>query len=161
MTAAFGGAVARVVRGGDVCLLTGGLGAGKTTFVQGLVAALSPEEAVTSPTFTLLRAYETKPVILHGDLWRLERRSEVDELGIEEQLDAGAVAVLEWGEAAAPLFLLDSLGVVFLTGAGEETPDRVREDERILSFSCRGGSFASRWPALRAALDAVAGEHAR
>jgi tRNA threonylcarbamoyladenosine biosynthesis protein TsaE len=86
---------------GDVVLLEGDLGAGKTTFTQGLAAALGVDEAVTSPTFTLVRQYRTPAFdLLHVDLYRLETEREIIELALGEALDDGAVAVIEWGERA-------------------------------------------------------------
>lgn len=87
---------------GDLVLLEGELGAGKTTFCQGLAEALGVEEPVTSPTFTLVRSYATQVgfELLHVDLYRLESRHEVLDLGLGEALDEGAVALVEWGDRA-------------------------------------------------------------
>ena len=70
-TRAIGAGIAPLLSAGDVVLLVGSLGAGKTTFVQGLVAALGGREPVTSPTFTLAHKYRTSPPVTHVDLWRL------------------------------------------------------------------------------------------
>ena len=95
--------VAETLRPGDVVLLEGELGAGKTTFVQGLAAALGVTVPVTSPTFTLMNVYPTARGfdLVHVDAYRLERLSEVTDLALAEMLDEGAVAVVEWGERAA------------------------------------------------------------
>lgn len=135
-TRAVGAGIAGMLRPGDVVLLVGSLGAGKTTFVQGLVAALGGEEPVTSPTFTLARTYRTTPPVTHVDLWRLERLQEVVDLALDEVLDDGGVVVAEWGEAAEPLYGADSLLVWFEWGAAEA--------ERSIAVEARGASWTSR-----------------
>jgi len=148
-TRAIGAGIARLVRGGDVVLLVGSLGAGKTTLVQGLVAALGSDEPATSPTFTLAHTYCTTPPVTHVDLWRLEHLQEVVDLALEEVLDEGGVLVAEWGEAAEPLYGADAL-VVHL-GWGRT------DDERTISFEAHGGSWASRAAGLSEALKAGTG----
>jgi tRNA threonylcarbamoyl adenosine modification protein YjeE len=110
-TADLGARLARLLEPGDVVLLHGELGAGKTTLVKAVVAALGSAEEVTSPTFTLLRTYATRPVVAHVDCWRLEQLHEVFDLGLEEILDEGGVAFIEWGEAAEPAFGRDALSL--------------------------------------------------
>ena len=112
-TARCGAALAPLLRPGDVVLLGGELGAGKTTFTQGLAAALGVEEPVTSPTFVLVHSYPTRAGwdLLHADVWRLEQLQEVIDLAIPELLEEGAVAVVEWGEKAAPALSRNCLHV--------------------------------------------------
>ena len=97
-TSAAGEDLAAALKAGDVLLLEGELGAGKTAFVRGLARGLGlPPEDVTSPTFTLIQEYRTAsaPLVLyHADLYRLTRR-EVEDLGLEELSEAGILAV-EW-----------------------------------------------------------------
>jgi tRNA threonylcarbamoyladenosine biosynthesis protein TsaE len=111
-TEALGSAVGGVVRAGDVVLLSGELGAGKTTFTRGLVRRLGGGESVTSPTFTLCQQYDTTPPVAHVDCWRLEQTAELVDLGLDEMLDEGACVVAEWGERAAPVIGRDALVVV-------------------------------------------------
>ncbi|MBS0297240.1 MAG: tRNA (adenosine(37)-N6)-threonylcarbamoyltransferase complex ATPase subunit type 1 TsaE [Proteobacteria bacterium] len=95
-TSALGARLAPALRAGDAILLTGGLGAGKSTLARGLIRALtSPEEDVPSPTFTLVQFYESEPPVAHFDLYRLESADEAFEIGLDEALDVGAVLV-EW-----------------------------------------------------------------
>lgn len=91
--------VADAIRAGDLIGLEGDLGAGKTTFARGIVHALGvPQEvAVTSPTFALLHQYQGRLPIVHADLYRLGYEAELQELGIDELLQDGAVVLVEWG----------------------------------------------------------------
>jgi len=82
---------------GDVVLLTGGLGAGKTTFVRGVAQGTGSKAHVASPTFQLLRIYPGRLQLAHVDLYRVEKSSELRDLGLDELATDGAV-VVEWGE---------------------------------------------------------------
>ena len=122
-----------MLRAGDVVLLVGPLGAGKTTLVQGLVAALGGHRAATSPTFTLAHRYKTAPPVTHVDLWRLEHLQEVVDLALEEELDDGGVVLVEWGDAAEPLYGDDALVVRLELGlGGRGAPDRARAQGRLV-----------------------------
>lgn len=95
-TTALGAALARLLRRGDAVLLSGGLGAGKSTLARGLIRALTrPDEDVPSPTFTLVQTYPSDPPVAHFDLYRLSGPDEVEELGLDDALDEGA-ALIEW-----------------------------------------------------------------
>ena len=116
-------ALATLARPGDIVLLVGGLGAGKTTFAQGFARALGVRGPVTSPTFTLVRQYRCAGVdgvdqLVHADVYRLDSLAEVEDLAIDELVDDAAVALIEWGDAAAPVLGADPLRVV-LTRPGE------------------------------------------
>jgi tRNA threonylcarbamoyladenosine biosynthesis protein TsaE len=98
-----GSALASLVGPGQVVVLTGPLGAGKTTFVAAYARALGVTAPVTSPSFTLVHHHRCgagAPVdqLLHVDLWRLEGGGEIGDLGLDEPLDEGAAAIVEWGE---------------------------------------------------------------
>lgn len=98
-TLAAGAALARLVRPGDVVTLSGGLGAGKTTLVRGLLRALGHDGEVPSPSFALVQPYEElSPPVWHADLYRLEGREELAELGLDSAADG--VLLVEWPERA-------------------------------------------------------------
>lgn len=98
-TAALGRRFADILRAGDVLLLEGPIGAGKTHFARALIQArlarLGRHEDVPSPTFTLVQVYEADPEIWHADLYRLTHPDEVIELGLEEAFDT-AICLVEW-----------------------------------------------------------------
>ena len=98
-TSAAGERLARGLRAGDVVLLSGELGAGKTAFVRGMARALGvPAEEVSSPTFTLIQEYRASAATLfHVDLYRLAPQ-EVDDLGLDELIASGGIVAVEWSE---------------------------------------------------------------
>ena len=101
-TRAIAAEIGATLRRGDVVVLNGELGAGKTTFVKGLAEGLGVVDAVTSPTFTIVQHYEGRVPVTHVDVYRLDRLQELHDLGFEEMLDDG-VTIIEWGDAVAPL----------------------------------------------------------
>ncbi len=121
--------LARVARRGDLMLLNGGIGSGKTAFVQGFAAALGVREHVTSPSFVVHTMYESGRLPMsHFDLYRLEDPSSIAQLGIEEYVDDG-VTLIEWAERSggfAPPHVTISLDL----GAGD--------DERIATIAATG-----------------------
>ena len=91
--------VAKTLRAGDVILLHGELGAGKTTFTKGLAKALGIEETVTSPTFNYVKEYQGGRLpLFHFDMYRVSDADEVYELGLEEYFYRGGVVVVEWNK---------------------------------------------------------------
>lgn len=91
--------VAKTLRAGDVILLHGELGAGKTTFTKGLAKALGIEETVTSPTFNYVKEYQGGRLpLFHFDMYRVSDVDEVYELGLEEYFYRGGVVVVEWNK---------------------------------------------------------------
>ena len=101
------------LRIGDVVLLTGELGAGKTTFVRGVTRGAGSSAPVASPTFQLVRVYPGRLQLAHVDLYRVEELSELVDLGLEELAEQGAV-VIEWGDrlevGSAALIEIEHLG---------------------------------------------------
>jgi tRNA threonylcarbamoyladenosine biosynthesis protein TsaE len=138
-TRRIGALLGALVEPGDVVLLSGELGAGKTTLVQGLVRALGASARATSPTFALCHLYDSDPVVAHVDCWRLDQLAEVADLALEEVLEDGGVAVVEWGEAAAPLLGEHAL-VVTLTVRADGGPG----GERLVELADPGGGWGAR-----------------
>ena len=101
-TEALGAALASRLQPGDVVLVSGELGAGKTTFVRGAARALGVTEPVTSPTFTIGQRYEGRVPVSHLDLYRLEGVEDEDPALLEDYLRADSIAFIEWPQAAAP-----------------------------------------------------------
>jgi len=101
------------LQAGDVVLLTGELGAGKTTFVRGVTRGAGSAAPVASPTFQLVRVYPGPVQVAHVDLYRVEELSELADLGLEELAEQGAV-VIEWGDrlevGRAALIEIEHLG---------------------------------------------------
>lgn len=145
------------LRSGDVVLLSGELGAGKTVFAQGLARAAGVTEAVTSPTFTLLHSYPTAIGLdlLHVDVYRLDTTAEVADLGLAELVEDDAFALVEWGERAVATLGPDHLLVAL---AVPETGDDAGSAKRSLTLRPVGRSWTERWAALEPALRAAASD---
>jgi tRNA threonylcarbamoyladenosine biosynthesis protein TsaE len=112
---------AMVLTPGDIVLLTGPLGAGKTTFVQGAARGLGVTDRVTSPTFTMVREHACHndwgvATLQHADLYRIEGVDEVIDLALGELVEESAVALIEWGELAASVFGRDVVTIHFDVG---------------------------------------------
>ena len=98
-TELLGARLAQRLRPGDVIALRGGLGAGKTAFTRGLARGLGIEEAVTSPTYTIVNEYpQGRLPLFHFDMYRLRDAEELFDLGWEDYLDRGGVCAVEWSE---------------------------------------------------------------
>lgn len=111
------------LRPGDVVLLRGDLGMGKTVFARGIAAGLGvPPGEVHSPTFTLVNRYAGRLPVHHIDLYRIEGPRDLDELGLEEILGGDGVAVVEWAERLGPYRVERALEVTILDrgGSGRE-----------------------------------------
>jgi tRNA threonylcarbamoyladenosine biosynthesis protein TsaE len=152
-TRALGTQLGRLLSPGDVVLLGGQIGAGKTTFTQGLARGLRVQEPTQSPTFTLVtehaaRAHDTPTRLYHIDLYRLSGVEEAEGFGLDDYLaDTAAIAAIEWPERAAaampPEHLLVELGYV-------------ADTKRQLRVTPRGSRYATLVERLRAE---VAGAH--
>jgi tRNA threonylcarbamoyladenosine biosynthesis protein TsaE len=133
-----------VLRAGDLVVLSGPLGAGKTTLTQGIGAGLGVRGSVTSPTFVIARVHpslSSGPDLVHADAYRLGSRAEVDDLDLERDL-ATAVTVVEWGEGLvedlAPSFLSVGIRAEQAAVSEEEAEDAdVRRSVRVQGWGDR------------------------
>jgi tRNA threonylcarbamoyladenosine biosynthesis protein TsaE len=139
-----GAALAELCRPGDVILLAGDLGAGKTALVQGAGDALGVEGPITSPTFVLARQYQARIPIHHLDVYRLDQMNELFDVGLPEMLDERAVIFVEWGDAVSPGLPADYLEVRITFGG--------TDDERVITFRSVGGRWAHRMVAMKLAI---------
>jgi tRNA threonylcarbamoyladenosine biosynthesis protein TsaE len=110
---------ASLLRPGDVVLLSGQLGAGKTTFTQGVARGLGVRDRVTSPTFTMVRQHECVnelgiTTLHHADVYRVGSLAEVTDLALGELVEESAVALVEWGDIASSVFGVAVLTVAFV-----------------------------------------------
>ena len=138
-------AIAMLVRSGDMIVLSGEMGSGKTTFSQHFAHALGVTEPVTSPTFNLLHNYVGGRLKLHhADLYRLERTGELDDLGLTDLQEAGGVMLVEWGDVVGD-DIGDGLTITLKHVDGSE-------DSRHVEIGWRGKQWESRWDKLRSSL---------
>lgn len=185
-THAIAAALADLARPGDVIVLAGEMGSGKTAFAQGFGRAIGISETMTSPTFTLVHSHpcpDGRTTLHHADLYRLDSTSDVDDLALPELAEFGGIVLVEWGEVAAA-----SLGdhlEVRLRPDDESDPDGdldaepepdsndaidhgsgggadVVDDEfgldgtRLIEVSAVGSAWAGRWDRVTRALAAWA-----
>lgn len=132
------GHVARHCRAGDVLVLAGDLGAGKTTFTQGFGRALGVTDAITSPTFVIARVHRAGagPGLIHVDAYRVGSSLELDDLDLDADV-AGCVTLVEWGEGKAERLSTDRLVVRI------DRSEDAQDERRIVSFEGHG----ERWDA--------------
>jgi tRNA threonylcarbamoyladenosine biosynthesis protein TsaE len=135
-TRELGRRLAELLRAGDVVILSGELGAGKTTFVQGVGAGLGVRGAVTSPTFVISRVHPAtlgRPALVHVDAYRLGGEADLDDLDLDAYTDR-AVTLVEWGDGLAEALSPDRLRVHFAR-------DVLGDDDRRVTVTPTG----SRW----------------
>lgn len=111
-TRALGRRLASLLGPGDIILLSGGLGAGKTVFASGLGEGLGVQEPLVSPTFVIVRHYEGLMPVVHADLYRVGSSAEIEDLDLLDDAAEGAL-IVEWGDAAEKVFPDDHLLVRF------------------------------------------------
>ena len=123
--------VAKMLIPGTVIALHGELGAGKTTFMQGIAIALGLDRPVTSPTFTLSNEYMTPAFkLVHMDLYRLTSPDDLLSIGYSEHIENGAVVAVEWPERAEELIPSNAIHLYLELGDGmEERTIRIMKDE--------------------------------
>jgi tRNA threonylcarbamoyladenosine biosynthesis protein TsaE len=140
-THAIAAAIAGLARAGDVVLLAGEMGAGKTAFAQGFGRALGVVEPITSPTFTLVHSYDTGgPTLHHADLYRLDHLAEVADLALAELAEYDGIVLVEWGDVVESTF-------------GEHLLVRLDHDDeasetREITITPFGRTWAARWARL-------------
>lgn len=155
-THAIASVLAGLARPGDIIVLAGEMGAGKTAFAQGFGLALGVTETITSPTFTLVRSYpcpDQRMTLHHADIYRLDNTSDVEELALHELAEFGGIVLVEWGDVAAAA-LGDHLEVrlspdtedeVAITGSDDQTDDFGLEGARTIELNATGRTWAGRW----------------
>lgn len=138
---AFAARLAAVLRAGDLLILTGSLGAGKTTFTQSLGAALGVKGRITSPTFVIAREHAAKsgaPGLVHVDAYRLEGQVELADLDLDSELDE-SITVIEWGHGLAEQLDDERLEITL-----ERTDDDPESQRRIVTLQATGPGWSAR-----------------
>ncbi|HEY5664784.1 MAG TPA: tRNA (adenosine(37)-N6)-threonylcarbamoyltransferase complex ATPase subunit type 1 TsaE [Ilumatobacter sp.] len=159
-THAIATALAGVARPGDIIVLAGEMGAGKTAFAQGFGRALGVTEPITSPTFTIVHSYACpgKLTLHHADLYRLESLADVGELALAELAEFDGIVLVEWGDVAA-----GGLGDHLEVRLERDDDDPAAPDDgagfglderRLIDIEAHGRSWAGRWDRLTAAVEA-------
>ncbi len=130
-TIALGERLGALMQPGDVLVLTGDLGAGKTQLTKGIAAGMDIADDVTSPTFNILMVYDGALPLYHFDLYRLDDPDQLEDIGFYDVLEGDGVCVIEWGEQFLEQIGPDRMDV-YLTrldaqaGVGEEPPRELR-----------------------------------
>ena len=168
-THAIAASLAALARPGDMIVLAGEMGAGKTAFAQGFGRALGITEVITSPTFTLVHSHPCpgrRLTLHHADLYRLDRTGDVEELALHELAEFGGIVLIEWGDVAAA-GLGDHLEVRL--GPDDDGDDEQNDDEqddeqndadefdldgsRLIELHASGTAWAGRWDRLASDLE--------
>ena len=161
-THAIAAALAGLARVGDIIVLAGEMGAGKTAFAQGFGRALGVTEPITSPTFTLVHSYPCGPKLTlhHADIYRLDSTDDVDELALTELAEFDGIVLVEWGDVASAGFG-DHLEVRLGRDDSEhdDDVDESNDDDfglderRLIELQATGREWAGRWDRLAQALE--------
>ena len=171
----FAAALADHLRAGDLLILTGNLGAGKTTFTQSLGEALDVAGRITSPTFVIAREHLSRtggPALVHVDAYRLADGEELEDLDLDSELDE-SITVVEWGAGMAEQLSSDHLDItitpVWDEDAGDagdaggdemvsaDDEDAPEDERRTVDITGHGAAWAARMPGVEAAVSALAG----
>ena len=168
----FAAALAEHLRAGDLLILTGNLGAGKTTFTQSLGKALDVAGRITSPTFVIAREHLSRtggPALVHVDAYRLADGEELEDLDLDSELDE-SITVVEWGAGMAEQLSNDHLDIT-ITPVWDEDAENSEDDEsfdaddedelederRTVDLTGHGADWAERLPQVEAAISALEG----
>lgn len=125
----FGQKIGELVEPGQLILLSGDLGAGKTLLTQGICDGLGVEEDVTSPTYNLINEYEGDLTVYHMDLYRLEDEKDLYDLGFEDYIENGGIVIIEWPDLVYDLIPAEFIYIKI---------DVISNEERILRFEAEG-----------------------
>ncbi|MCY3967888.1 MAG: tRNA (adenosine(37)-N6)-threonylcarbamoyltransferase complex ATPase subunit type 1 TsaE [bacterium] len=151
-TQALAAALAEIAEPGDLVLLVGDLGAGKTTFTQGFAAGLGVSRQVTSPTFTLANEYRGRLLLNHLDVFRLEQISEVLDLDLFELLDGHGVTLIEWGNVVRQTLPDEYLEIALEFHDELEGSPKPISDHRTITLQLTGARWQARATTIQAAL---------
>ena len=143
-THALGRRLGALLRPGDVVVLDGELGTGKTVLAKGIAVALGIAEPVVSPTFTVVREYDAPTPLVHVDVYRLDHLQELHDLGFDDLIGGDAVTVVEWGDRVSPALPTERLRVLLEPGE--------RDDDRVVTVEAAGLSWGERRDGLVAAV---------
>ena len=153
-THAVAAAIAAVARSGDLIVLAGEMGAGKTAFAQGFGRALGISEPITSPTYTLVHSYSAgRLTVHHADIYRLNSLHEIADLALPELLEANGLVLVEWGDVVESNWG-DHLRV-HLRHVDDDTSDDAdtsaddSDDAREITIAPTGRAWATRWDELQ------------
>ena len=138
-TQAVGWRLGRAAMPGDLLLLVGELGTGKTCLTQGIARGLNIDSHVRSPTFVLATEHQGRLMLYHIDLYRIDQISEAQDLGLDEYIEGGGVCVVEWANKAIPVFPAEHLRIEL-----EHTGD----ESRGLTFTAHGHRYTELLNAL-------------
>ncbi len=148
-TSAIAASLAGLARRGDLIVLAGEMGVGKTAFVKGFGRAIGVNEPITSPTYTLVHSYPAGRVTLHhADIYRLSTHHEVADLAFAELLESDGIVIVEWGDVVA-----GTLGEHLFVRIEFDEAD---EDARDIVVTATGRSWAVRWDEIERRLAAFA-----
>jgi tRNA threonylcarbamoyladenosine biosynthesis protein TsaE len=141
-TRAIAATFASVLQGGDVVVLAGDLGAGKTTFVQGAAETLGVASHVTSPSFVLVREYRGRARVVHVDVYRMSSLQEVVDLGYEELFAPDTITFIEWGDVVGEVLPDARFDVEIIAGDDDERGITIRASAEALRARLTAAPFA-------------------
>lgn len=149
-TRSLGRFLGQAAQPGDLYLLSGPLGAGKTCLVQGLAFSLGVKEYARSPSFVIVNRYRSRLDIHHIDLYRIQDEREADDLGLEEYFEGPGVCAVEWPERASSLFPQEHMWIEMEYGA--------KDNDRRIRLEARGDRYQELLHSLAGHLAAREGE---